>query len=126
MSFAETEMLPLWCFIAFLFFVGSCAQDNSNLDQNQWSDIIDELKILRKEVELNRKRIVQQEGELMAVKIELEKTKRYCHSEPIPTEEKSKTEELEVFSRGKISITRNRGLSKISKSSFTNQLDDNQ
>ena len=121
MSFAETEMLPLWFVIGFLFFVGSCAQDNSNLDQNQWSDIIDELKILRMEVELNRKRIVQQEDELKAVKIEMEKTKKYCHSEPNPTEEKSKSEEGEVFVRGKNSISRNRGLSKISKSSFTNQ-----
>ena len=124
-SFISREMLHLWLVIGFLLCGGSYAKESSNLDQNQWSDIMNELKALRKEIEENRKRINYQESELKAVKLELEETKRYCHSEPVPMKEKSKTEEVEVFSRVKNSIIRSREQSKISKSSFTYQLDEN-
>lgn len=124
-SFIRREMLHLWLVIGFLQCGGSYAKESSNLDQNQWIDIMNELKALRKEVEENRKRINYQKSELKAVKLELEGTKRYCHSGPVPMKEKSKSEEVEVFSRVKNSIIRSREQSKISKSSFTYQLDEN-
>ena len=126
-SFIGREMLHLWLVIGFLLCGGSYAKESSNLDQNQWSDIMNELKALRKEIEENRKRINYQESELKAVKLELEETKRYCHSGPVPTNEKFKSEEVEVFSQVKNSINRSREQSKISKLSlnhFMYQLDE--
>ena len=79
-------MIPLQLLIAFLFCVSSFA--NSILDDHELRHVMNELKSLRKEVEQNRKHILKQDGELKAVKLELEN----CGCGPNTPEEKSESE----------------------------------
>ena len=58
----------LWFVVSFLFCASSFAKEQSILYQNQLNEVMNELKLLRKEVEENR-------HELKAVKLELEETK---------------------------------------------------
>lgn len=82
-----------WFLVGLLLCVGSFAKEQSILDHNQLNDVMNELKLLRKEVEENK-------NELKAVKLELEETKRHrtCQCEPNSTHEKSKSERNEVLS----------------------------
>ena len=108
-----TNMIPLQLVVPFLFCVSSFA--NSIIDQNELRHVMDELKLLRKEVEQNRKQILTQDGELKAVKLELEEVKKHCRCEPNPSEKKSETEMNEVSSVNKTGISLSGGQSKISK-----------
>ena len=109
-------MTPLELAMAFLFCASSFA--NSIIDQNELRHVMDELKLLRKEVEQNRKHILKQDGELKAVKLELEGVKKHCRCEPNTPEEKSESKMTEVSSGDKIGIRQGGGQSKISKYSL--------
>ena len=108
-----TNMIPLQLVMAFLFCVSSFA--NSIIDQNELRHVMDELKLLRKEVEQNRKHILKQDGELKAVKLELEEVKKHCRCGSNPSEEKSEPEMNEVSSVNKTAISLSGGQTKISK-----------
>ena len=72
-------MVPIQYRVCFHTCVGSLATGNSISDQSQLSNVLDELKSLRKVVEEKRKLIVKQEKELKAVKRELMETRRRCY-----------------------------------------------
>ena len=111
-----TNMIPFQFVMAFLFCVSSSA--NSIFDHNDLRHVVDELKLLRKEVEQNRKHILKQDGELKAIKLELEDVKKHCRCEPNTSEEKSESKMTEVSSGDKIRIRQSGGQSKISKYSL--------
>ena len=106
-------MIPLQLVVPFLFCVSSFA--NSIIDHNELRHVMDQLKLLRKEVEQNRKHILKQDGELKAVKLELEDVKNYCLCGSNPSEEKSESEMNEVSSVNKTGLSLSGGQSKISK-----------
>ena len=108
-----TNMIPLQLVVPFLFCVSSFA--NSIIDHNELRHVMDELKLLRKEVEQNIKHILKQDGELKAVKLELEGVKNHCLCGSNPSEEKSESEMNEVSSVNKTGINLSSGQSKISK-----------
>ena len=78
----KLKMMLLQFVIGCLLLVGSYSQEHVVLDRNELSDVMNELKLLRSEVAENRKRIILQENELKAVKLELMETKRHCNCEP--------------------------------------------
>ena len=78
----KLKMMLLQFVIGCLPLVGSYSKEHGVLDRNELSDLMNELKLLRSEVAENRKRIILQENELKAVKLELEETKRHCNCEP--------------------------------------------
>ena len=106
-------MIPFGLAITFVFSVGLYAMENSISNLNPLSDVIDELKSLRQEVEENRKQILKQENELKTVNQELEETKRHCQCGPVI--EKSETEMNEVYSKKEKNINHIGGESRISK-----------
>ena len=106
-------MIPFGLAIAFVFSVGLYAKEYSISSLDPMSDVIDELKSLRQEVEENRMRILNQENELKTVKQELEETKRQCG--PNPVIEKSESEKNEVYSKTEKNINHIGGESRISK-----------
>ena len=109
-------MVPIQYRVCFLICVGSFATGNSISDQMKVSNVIDELKSLRKVVEGNRKLIVQQEKELKAVKRELEETRSHCRGKPNSVEQKLESGIQEVLSKDTINIMRIGEQSKINKS----------
>lgn len=72
---------------------------------------MDELKSLHKKVE----HILKQEGELKAVKLELEEIKKHCRCGPNTSEEKPESETNEVSLENKTDIIQSGGQSKTSK-----------
>ena len=108
-------MIPFGLAIAFVFSVGLFAKEYSISNLDPMSDVIDELKSLRQEVEENRKRILNQENELKTVKQELEETKRQCQCGPSPVIEKSETEKNEIYSKTEKNTNHIGGESRISK-----------
>ena len=83
--------------------------------KSQLSNVIDELKSLRKVVEENRKFILK-EKELKAVKHELEETRSQCRGNPNSAEQKLEFGIQEVLSEDTINIMRIGEQSKINKS----------
>ena len=86
--------------------VGSYSKEHVVLDRNELSDVMNELKLLRSEVAENRKRIILQENELKAVKLELMETKRHCNCEPNSSNVMSSSEVNEDISIDEKSIIR--------------------
>ena len=109
-------MVPIQYRVCFLICVGSLATGNSISDQMQISNVIDELKSLRKVVEENRKFILKEEKELKAVKHELEETRSQCRGNPNSAEQKLEFGIQEVLSEDTINIMRIGEQSKINKS----------
>lgn len=101
----------LWFVVSFLFCASSFAKEHSILDQNQLNEVMNELKLLRKEVEENR-------HELKAVKLELEESKRHrtCQCDPNSAGTKSESEINELRSSDIIGTNPVSDPSKISKS----------
>ena len=99
-----------WFLVGFLLCVCSFAKEQSILDHNQLNDVMNELKLLRKEVEENK-------NELKAVKLELEETKRHqtCQCEPNSAFAKSKSYRNEVLSQETNGINRSGAKSMISE-----------
>lgn len=108
-------MIPVQLVIGLLFCGGSYAQNQLILEYNQLNDVLDELKLLRKEVKENRKYILKQESELKEIRLELEETKRHCQDGLKIAEEKSKPEFIKDFSEDTKSTNIGGGQSKISE-----------
>lgn len=91
----------MWLFyLAFgaIVSVCSCTEEHANLvaNQNENSNILEELRLLRKMVVENRMLITKQETELKTVKRELEETKRNCNGGSTSDEEKTTPKQIEV------------------------------
>ena len=108
-------MMLLQFVIGCFLLVGSCSQEHVVLDRNELSDVLNELKSLRSEVAENRKRIILQENELRAVKLELEETKRHCNCEPNSSNVMSSSEVNEDISIDEKSIIRQNEHAKMSE-----------
>lgn len=102
----KLKIMLLQFVIGCLLLVGSYSQEHVVLDRNELSDVMNELKLLRSEVAENRKRIILQENELKAVKLELEETKRHCNCEPNSSNVMSSSEVNEDISIDEKSIIR--------------------
>ena len=102
----KLKIMRLQFVIGCLLLVGSYSQEHVVLDRNELSDVMNELKLLRSEVAENRKRIILQENELKAVKLELEETKRHCNCEPNSSNVMSSSEVNEDISIDEKSIIR--------------------
>lgn len=103
----------MWLFyLAFgaIVSVCSCTEEHANLvaNQNENSDILEELRSLRKMVVENRILITKQETELKTVKRKLEEKKRNCQCGSTFDEKQTTLKKIEVpqkkatvFRRGK-------------------------
>ena len=99
-------MVPIQYRVCFLICVGLLATGNSIPDQTQLSNVIDELKSLRKVVEENRKLIIKQEKELKAIKRELEESRSHCRGNPNSAGQNLEFGIQEVLSEDTIKIMR--------------------
>ena len=108
-------MVPIQYRVCFHTCVGSLATGNSISDQSQLSNVLDELKSLRKVVE-EKQLIVKQEKELKAVKRELMETRSRCYCNHNSAEQNLESGIQEVLSEDTIHIIRVGEQSKINKS----------
>lgn len=78
--------------------VCSCTEEHANFasTQDENSDILEELRLLRKMVVENRMLITKQETELNTVKRELKETKRNCHCRSTSDEKKTTAKTIKV------------------------------